>query len=443
MAHVSTGLVLRVEWLEAPDVSTPELAATWARYELWCGSDCITQVETSDHTFRRGVYGALFPLAEWIVENWWLLATSVRPSAISQTYWTWPNVHLHAWLRHHNLRAAGNGMAWPNLTVVPEGGVTCLRWSADSGNSLGTLRFVSAGTTFVPSDELLGSLANIVEAVLDRLTDAGLPKTQLAEDWTALGQLDQEEKDFCAIAARLGLDPFSVPDELADGIVEAAELLPASLADDFFDNADAGGLLQAARWTRRASGRAESTSRRARSALGPLWSALSSTAEMPLANTTGRPWEVGYALARRVRTVMNVQPAQPVKIGIWVALGTTSGPSGGIQGVAAVAAERCGLVLSESWSSPSSRAFAQARALGRTLAAPGRTTFMLSAAGSQDEQAARAFAAELLAPAVGIRELLGGDRPDDVAFESIARRFGVSPLVVQHQYDNQLTQISS
>lgn len=68
---------------------------------------------------------------------------------------------------------------------------------------------------------------------------------------------------------------------------------------------------------------------------------------------------------------------------------------------------------------------------------------MLSAAGSQDEQAARAFAAELLAPAVGIRELLGGDRPDDVAFESIARRFGVSPLVVQHQYDNQLTQISS
>ena len=144
---------VRVEWLDAPDVSTPELAATWARYEVWVDDRCVTQVE-SDSTFRRGVYGSLYPLAEWLVANWWFLTKSVRPSATSRRYWTWLNVQRQSWLRNHNMRGAGNGMAWPDVTVVPEGAMTSIKWSADRGSVLGPVRFMSSGHALCerPSD---------------------------------------------------------------------------------------------------------------------------------------------------------------------------------------------------------------------------------------------------------------------------------------------------
>lgn len=47
---MSDALDVRIEWLEAPGVTTPELAKTWARYEIWVGNRCVTQVEASPGT---------------------------------------------------------------------------------------------------------------------------------------------------------------------------------------------------------------------------------------------------------------------------------------------------------------------------------------------------------------------------------------------------------
>jgi Zn-dependent peptidase ImmA (M78 family) len=49
----------------------------------------------------------------------------------------------------------------------------------------------------------------------------------------------------------------------------------------------------------------------------------------------------------------------------------------------------------------------------------------------------RAFAAEFLAPADGLREILMGDYSDS-AQQIAADRLGVSPSVIEHQIDNQL-----
>jgi hypothetical protein len=134
---MSFGFEVRIEWLDAPDVRTPELAATWARYEIWVAGKCVTQVEAPDGTFRRSVYGSLYPLAEWVASNWWLLTSHIRPSAVEMRYWTWPNVRTYPWLRQHNLRGAGDGMAWPDLTLVAEGAVTRIAWTPDTDRPLG------------------------------------------------------------------------------------------------------------------------------------------------------------------------------------------------------------------------------------------------------------------------------------------------------------------
>lgn len=69
-----------------------------------------------------------------------------------------------------------------------------------------------------------------------------------------------------------------------------------------------------------------------------------------------------------------------------------------------------------------------------------RTPRLLSDARLPLQQASRAFAAELLAPAHGLAELLG-PRPTNAAFEHAAQHYGVEPVVVRHQWDNQVQRL--
>jgi hypothetical protein len=280
-------------------------------------------------------------------------------------------------------------------------------------------------------------LATFVEHVLERLTEEGLPKTRLAEEWSAIGRADEEEREFCRTAARLGMDPYSVSDELAAEIMEVATSLPPELVGDFFDSADPQALREAAEWTRRALRSAGRAAAKATRTLQPLYQAV------PLADSDARageyPWARGYAIAREVRNMLQVPAIQHFGIVPWVGTAVAGASSAGIQGVAAVHEDRCGLVASDGQRNH----FSQARALGRALLAPEQRSFVLSAARGYEERVARAFAAELLAPAEGIRQVLAGlGRHDDVALETVARRFHVSPLVVRHQYDNQLARVA-
>jgi hypothetical protein len=437
---MTNSLDFRVEWLNAPGVTTPELAATWARYELWLATRCVTQVEAADGTFRRGVYGSLYPLAYWIAANWWGLTSHVRPSAIDTRYWTWRNAGIYPWLRHHNFRAAGDGMPWPDLTVVPEGTVTRLVWRQDYQHQAAPVRFASDGWQLLKNSDVQIEMAAIVSVVLDRLAESGLPKTPLAEEWSAIAQVDADEREFCETAARMGLDPCSVEDETADVIVRTAGGLPPEIAGDFFDSADVSALAGAADWARRAIGVAGRATAKARQTIEAFQEASVgqrvSAAEMA---ENEKPWLAGYELARMLRHQLGIMDTDQFDVSPWVGVGNVSGPSHGIQGLAIVSADRCGVVLGDQYSGTTTRRFGQARALGRILARPGQRQFALSAARSQDEKVARAFAAELLAPAAGIRsalDALGG--ADDTAMEAVAHRFQVSPLLIRHQYDNQL-----
>jgi len=431
---MSDAFGVRLEWLDAPGVSTPELGSTWARYEIWIGDRCVTQVEDSDGTFRRSVYGSLYPLAEWVAANWWVLGHDIRPSAVDSRYWTWPSVRAQPWLAHHNLRAAGDGMAWPNLTLVPEGNITRAVWVPDRDRTLRPVRFVSVGEAWARSEEVTEGLATLVDHVLDRLAEAGLPKTRLSEEWAEIASTDDEEGEFCRTVARLGLDPYSIDDRTAAEVLDIAERLPDELVGDFFDNADPRDVRRAGAWTLRALDTATTAATKAQNTLQPLYEATS-TDSLGFPVSTERPWTTGYRMAQHVRRVMGVPDTNRFDVSLWVGKTTSGRDSAGIQGVAAVAQGRCGLVQGDSRTG-----FGQARALGRVLTRPQQHSFVLSAARSHDERVAGAFAAELLAPATGIRQALDalGGRLDDAAFDAVARRFGVSPLVIRHQYDNQL-----
>jgi len=443
MAEVSARFDFRVEWLDAPGVVTPELAATWARYEIWVGNRCVTQVESTDGSLRRSVYGALYPFAYWIASNWWLLTAHVRPSAVETRYWNWRNVRQHLWLRHHNVRGAGDGMPWPDLTIVPEGAVTRIAWSSDSQHHLTPVRFASTGYDTVPADGFREELAKVVNHVLEQLAESGLPKTPLAEEWSEIGKLDHEEQEFCRTAARLGLDPFSVDDDTTNIIIAVADQLPNEVLDDFFDSADVTALTAAATWAHDALGIADKASGQADRVLREAYQAVQGSAEMATGASGDHPWATGYAMARKLRQELRLSITDRFDIAPWVGIGDVNAPSHGIYGCASIRDDRCGVVLGAKGLGSETTRFGQARALGRALARSGQRQFIISRARSHDEKVARAFAAELLAPADGIREVLDSTHDsDDLALEAAALRFQVSPLLVRHQYDNQIAALS-
>ena len=428
---------VRMEWESAQGVSTPELAATWARYEVWVGGACVTQVESKDGTLRRSVYGSLYPLAEWITSNWWLLKSHIRPTAVEARYCTWRNSDRQPWLEYHNFRAAGNGMAWPNLTLIPEGATMQAIWFWDRAPIFESVRFAVNGRATIRAKEALEGLAAVVENVVGRLAETGHPNTRLAEEWAAISDADAEEADFCRTVARLGLDPYSIEDDLADEVITVASRISPEVAADFFDTADPAALDDAATWAQQATAAAQAASAEAQEDLSVLFEAV-----IPVKNLLAdldRPWRAGYEMARRVRQELGVVNTAEFDPSPWVGIGQISGASHGLQGVGAVNDGRCGAVFGNELSVPPSRRFGSARILGRALMESDESAFVLSSARGRKERAAGAFAAELLAPADAIRDgLTAIGEQSDAAFEAIARYFNVSPLLVRHQYDNQI-----
>lgn len=314
--------------------------------------------------------------------------------------------------------------------------MTRLLWATDRQPVYRHLRFLSGGDCWLRADAVLSWLTTTVQHVLDRLAEQGLPKTRLAEEWATVTGADAEEHEFCVVASRLGLDPYSLSERQADDIVRVAEALPADIRPAFFDGADPSGLDAAIAWWKRASPAAGKAAGKARERLRPLRRA----AEATLPTDIDRPWDAGYAMARAVRDELRLPTTEVFDVSPWVGRSTVSAPSAGLQAAVAVESDRCGVVLG---TGPLNPVFGTAKALGSALRHPDRPRLLLNGVHRDEERVVGAFAAELLAPAAGIREMLQVlGKVDDAAIEAVAGHYRVSPLLVRHQYDNQLAGIS-
>ena len=248
-------LQFKWEWEQGDGVAIAEHRTTWARLEIWLGDECITLVEDrATFSARRSVYCALYPIAEWITCNWWLLRADARvrelgtvgtPAAASEK--------LRSLAQRHNLRFAGDGFVWPDFTIVPEGRQTFASWRRDRHwRPYAPIRYLSEGEAHVDGDELMYRLAELVEAVLGRLDESGLTETELHAEWNDIRTTEPEVEAFCLAAARLGLDPYWEAHDLESVIVDAVGALPGSLRDDFLDAVDPDLLTPAATWVNKA-----------------------------------------------------------------------------------------------------------------------------------------------------------------------------------------------
>ncbi len=264
-------------------------ATTWASLSISIDEKPVTEVlDSRTKSVRSRVFLPLFPLAEWIADNWWFLQTETEgrdsPRSIDFD-------------RRHNLRWAREGFALPSVRFVTLGDNVAVQWAPlDIPDA--AIRFLSSGSEVLPTRTFIAELHEFVDAVITRLDESGVTGTTLHEQWTAIEIADAAERKFCRAAARLGADPYAIDDQLQQAILDVAASIRHDLLDDFLSLANPGILKNQADAMKSASESIEADADRV--------DALRAMRDRkPALNADGNPWEMGYRFAAQLRQTLN------------------------------------------------------------------------------------------------------------------------------------------
>jgi hypothetical protein len=413
---------INLEWEESPRVRARELSATWARLEIYAEAVAITKVE--DHRtkgfVRNGIYVPLYPIAEWFVSNWWFL---------------W-----HEWRRdrpiaRHNLLAAREGFALPDLNFLPTESLIELVWRSRQATEFDRVSFLSDGSRVFLKDVVQEQVRSFVTAVCQRLDDQEITETFLAKEWKAILEIESvpEQRKFCEQAAHLGIDPFDPAGSIAGSLEELDDLLPRTVIDDFCDavriNDIPFGVRAVTGFLALRDGTAGGSTR---------WEDLSKRLAISNGHT---PWQYGYKQAQHLRTVLGMSgPIDDDLVSVLRELLDTFEvhPFDAPVGIEAIAAQGENQIpsfgISKRAARDQSRRFLLCRALSDFLTI-GKPSLVTNSQ-TEHQQRNRAFAAEFLAPAQEIRDRLSGDSLSEDDLEDLANEFRVSGFVIRHQVEN-------
>ena len=208
------------------------------------------------------------------------------------------------------MRASGDGFAWPDLLIVPDGGETRLVWGSDGGHSSNwPVRFLTRGDLRLKSDQVQQELELLITETLTRLSEQGVSGTVLEGEWAAIQNTDPEEAEYCEAAARLGLDPYSDAEPYEQDIVSAAETLSGPLQEDFLNAVSPDHIRRALAWMSSVplageehwAGLRPVASQETATLDADVIQDLRHLARRSFTDSSTPPWSVGYQQAQAVR----------------------------------------------------------------------------------------------------------------------------------------------
>jgi hypothetical protein len=375
----------------------------------------------------------LYPLAEWIAYNWWLLRAHAR---LAGTVFHRRSPLLKAAaVRRHNMRDAGDGFLWPNLLIIPEGEFARLVWLRDREIIPNDpIRYISEGTMYCDARDVQDALADMVDNVLVRLEELEIDGATLADEWNAIKNADNEEADFCTAVAKLGRDPYSLDAATTNLIATIGNRIQPELLSDFLDAVDPESIQAGIMWIGKTSKKIKNLSAQPSPLMEQFKSALAGYAP-----SVARPWLLGWEQARRLRQAIGVTAEEPFEFDNVVVITEEPNDDRGLLAFGGLTPKGGHALVATRDMPETARRFATARAVWR-FAAANQTRFLLTSAHADKQKVERAFATELLAPASGLERFINGGVSaafvDDL--EEAAEHFRVSSYVIQHQVENQL-----
>ncbi|CCG06697.1 ImmA/IrrE family metallo-endopeptidase [Pararhodospirillum photometricum] len=370
---------------------------------------------------REGPLVSAYPLAEWLVWNWWRLKGEPPPSRPSRS-----------WRFAHCLSTIGEGYVWPNLTIYSDGFRVVLD-SQRSGNNQAVFRYFGARPVLAAWTDLEEAMERFAGDVLSRLEAAQIRASNLHALWDDLQaeRADPELRRYRELEARLGFDPGEADEAMLQARLAEARLLGeeamgelASLAAH--NSSDVSRMMAAADLREMAKNDGQ---------------AMAACPETALADDLR--WgmvpahEIGVRVARQVRaSFANRQISDQ-------ALADLAGTSSAILKEKQVRGPLSFALVDEggqalavlSGKRTDNRRFELARLIGDRLMRPRGALFPATAARSYRQKAQRAFAAEFLAPIEAVTDMASNDFSEERQQE-IAEYFRVSFKVINSLLKN-------
>ena len=411
------------EWIgDGPNASAEE-RATLCNLQIFVNDEnaCLHFDPYSKTTFEHITVPAVH-LAEGLATDWWSIFGGRD--------------------REHSVLHHRTGFALPDLGFKCDGSTVEVAATQLSSNNP-SVRFWQTGAELLSRKCAESTLAEFIERVVGKLSCSGVSSSEVAARWSRVSgsRSTPDERAFCEAAGALGVDPYLISEADAQLIEDAGNLfsedalveLLAGLGKQHRQRA-----RQLLEWVRRTDNRPSRESR-----LPDLADIARRIRHLVERGARERSWAVGYRAAKALRAEISADPGERFTSTAAIArrLGATDfTATRAIPGVLALVA-RDGKDVhvhlhdheAYEWTLQSQN-FAFARAIGDAVCFPDTPRSVVNELRDAERQAAgRAFAAEFLAPVQSVLDMAGSGRDD----YEIAGSFKVSPLVVEHQIENQ------
>lgn len=407
-----------IEWLDDAQNAVPEERATVADLRLWLNGQNVT-THISGKDLDDHVTVALFGLVNGLVHDWWTIFGSRD--------------------RQFSLRRYRTGYLLPDVRFYFDGAAfevsahECAYVDPD-------LRFLSGTQEVMRREDGEAWLSSLITETLARLRHADLRANSAAIRWERVqSSRRSDERLFCEAAGSLGLDPYNITDNLASFIVSAEEIFEDEPLVEFVSDAANVDQVRLIGWVERMM-QIKGHQYRLADLRDIVNEVDAATKKVP----NEQAWEAGYRKARAMRHSLGLK--QTHKFESFRELADKLGSSKQfnlapkVDGINALRREGShGINIhirnhGDRDYAPSMHLFALARAAGDAACFPSEETAPINGLQRAYRQAAgRAFAAEFLAPIDEIKQMRADDRDE----YTIASAFGVAPVVIYHQLENE------
>ncbi|WP_153018706.1 ImmA/IrrE family metallo-endopeptidase [Marichromatium gracile] len=189
-------------WLDIGS-GAPELANTTAQLEIYVGDLNLTRNENIfSKTIQDYVIVSSYPLALWMLQNWWRLLYEPLPMQNN------PDV---SWRVAHELGAANHGFVWPKILFASDNKNVQV-WSTPSeANCQQSVKYINGTNnhTSIPIPDFRQALIIFISKVENRLEDKNLKGKDLSALFSIIKEEEENEgsKIYRKLEALMGFDP--------------------------------------------------------------------------------------------------------------------------------------------------------------------------------------------------------------------------------------------